>query len=129
MAETKPRIYVAGPMTGIPEYNYPAFLRAAQRLRDKGFAVLSPLDVDKEIVPGASKPAWEWYMRRTIKMLMDADAVALLPDWESSKGAVIEWELARTLGMDIRPIHEWLREPATAEFTSTQLMIPVEPPC
>jgi hypothetical protein len=30
------RIYIAGPMTGLPEFNYPAFNAEAQRLRGLG---------------------------------------------------------------------------------------------
>lgn len=39
------RIYVSGPMTGKPEFNYPAFNAAAKRLRDEGHFVINPAEL------------------------------------------------------------------------------------
>lgn len=101
------RIYVAGPMTGLPGKNYEAFNKAAQALRDKGYAVLNPVDVDLQ-VPDDCTPSYDWYLRQTMKMLCDADGVALLPDWENSTGAMVEWQFAKACGMEVRLISEWL---------------------
>lgn len=101
------RVYIAGPMTGLPEKNYPAFNKAAQALRDKGYAVLNPIDVDVNIPEGYSPP-YDWFLRQTMQMLCRADAMALLPDWEQSTGAMVEWQFAKACGMDIRLISEWL---------------------
>ena len=96
-------IYICGP-TGLPERNYPAFSKAALTLEHHGYSVLSPVDIDD----GGKQQAWDWYMRATIKMLLRADSVALLPGWSSSKGANLEWEIAKALVLDIRELKEWL---------------------
>lgn len=52
--------YLAGPMTGLPEYNYPAFGAAVKTLSEEGILVLSPHHVDEvqhefhEQLPGDS---------------------------------------------------------------------------
>ncbi len=43
--ETK-RIYLAGPMTGLPDYNFPAFMKAAAYLRSQGAIVFNPAEND-----------------------------------------------------------------------------------
>ena len=88
------RIYVAGPMTGLPEYNYPAFTRAAATLRNLGYHVESPHE------PGDVE-GWTWvdYMRRGLAQMLTCDTIALLPGWHQSRGAMIELRLAEDLGM------------------------------
>ena len=41
-----PSIYIAGPMTGYAELNYPAFHSAAETLRRMGFEVVSPAELN-----------------------------------------------------------------------------------
>ena len=92
--------YIAGPMTGYPQYNYPAFAYVATALRAQNVDVRSPHEIDNE---GVDRP-WEWYMRRAIQMMLDCDEVVLLPGWRDSRGARIEHQLAEHLGL---PIREW----------------------
>lgn len=100
-------IYVAGPMTGYPEFNYPAFIAAAQALRDLGHDVLNP--VDSEMYNDTGKPqTWDWYMRHALRMVLDAEAVALLPGWQVSRGAQLEHEVASALGLPRFPLRAWL---------------------
>lgn len=94
-------IYVAGPMTGLPEFNYPAFRAAGEQLSQRGFNVLLPLHED------TSQP-WEFYMRHALRMVLEADGLALLPGWEASKGATLEVHVATALNLDIMPIEGWL---------------------
>ena len=90
------RIYIAGPMTGLPEFNYPAFNEAAKRLRDLGFDVENPAE-NQEPKCGT----WLGYMRMAIRQLVTCDGVALLPGWRGSRGARIERWLAGMLGLKV----------------------------
>jgi hypothetical protein len=88
------RIYVAGPMTGLPEYNYPAFHAAAERLRSNGHTVLCPAEHPEGLT-------YAEYMRRDILMVLVVEAIAVLPGWEKSRGAQIEVSLGRALDLPI----------------------------
>jgi nucleoside 2-deoxyribosyltransferase len=93
----KSKIYLAGPMTGLPEYNYPAFFAAEQALKERGFAVLNPASS----FGGDVNLPREYYLRSAISMLLQADAVMLLDGWEKSKGAKLEREIAFELGLKV----------------------------
>lgn len=99
------RVYVSGPMTGMPDFNYPAFNAAAAQLRAAGYEVVNPAELDAN---DTGPMTWEQYMRRDIKALMDCDGLALLPGWRNSRGALLESFLARALGFDVRPLNGWL---------------------
>lgn len=88
------KLYLAGPMSGLLDNNYPAFNAEAARLRALGYIVCSPAE---NITPPCG--SWEGYMRLAIAQLVTCDTIALLPDWISSRGAVIEHNLARELGI------------------------------
>lgn len=85
-------IYLSGKMTGMPDFNYPAFNEAADNLRARGHTVMNPAE---NPVPACG--SWEGYMRNAIAQVVQADTIVLLPGWASSRGAVVEYELARTL--------------------------------
>jgi Domain of unknown function (DUF4406) len=100
-------IYLAGPMTGVPERNYPAFDKATILLQDRGFAILNPASIDTDMQLD-TRMTWDWYMRHAIRMVLTADAIALLPGWENSKGACLEREIGQALELDIRLLEDWL---------------------
>lgn len=94
-------IFVCGPMTGIENFNYPAFHDAAAKLRALGYTVLSP----------AENPVcetWAAYMRNSIAQVLRCDCVAVLDGWEHSRGAKIECELAWELHIPVRHVSELL---------------------
>lgn len=107
------RLYLAGPMTGIADFNYPAFEEARARLTDAGFDVLCPTDNGAEHEVGAMP--WDWYMREALKQVVAADALAVLPGSALSRGAMLEIHIARSLGMDVRAVDEWLATPTDSE--------------
>jgi len=99
------KLYVSGPMTGLPEFNYPAFDQAASELRRAGHEVCSPHEVEVQ-------ETWEDYLRIDLRLLLGCEAVATLPGWESSRGASLECHVARCLGMTIAPVEAFLAEAA-----------------
>lgn len=92
-------IYVAGPMSGIIDHNFPAFHAAAKLLRSRGFTVINPAEINADAVD-VVRP-WDWYMRRDIAELVKCQTIYLLPGWEKSKGATLERHIAERLGMHI----------------------------
>ena len=102
------RIYIAGPMTGLPEENYPAFHAEAQRLRCAGWHVENP--AENPVPPCGG--TWEGYMRLALAQLVTCDSITLLPGWSRSKGACIEHFVAVQLGLAVV-----YHEPPTAQVT------------
>lgn len=91
------KIYIAGPMTGLPEENFPAFYSAESLLKSLGHTTSNPASHGHS-TPGKTRP---WFMRRDIPMLMECDAIALLPGWINSIGARCELTIALTLEMPV----------------------------
>jgi len=90
------RIYISGPMTGLPDLNFPAFHAEADRLRAIGFEVVNPADLNQD-----PKAGWSECMRADIKALCDCDTLALLDGWQKSAGAHLEMHIAHRIGMEI----------------------------
>lgn len=113
------KVYLAGPMRGIPEFNFPAFHAAAAQLRACGHHVFSPaerdierhggVDISKGNASGCEDEAAKAHGFNLREALGDdlawicaeAEAIALLPGWENSKGAAAELATARALGLEV----------------------------
>lgn len=89
-------IYLSGPMTGLPELNFPAFAKWAAYLREQGHSVVSP----HELVPDNTK-SWAECMRIDLMALLKCHAIYLLPGWDKSRGALLEHHIAHALGMRV----------------------------
>jgi hypothetical protein len=99
-----PILYLCGPMTGLPDFNYPAFHEAARQLRAAGFKVVNPAETT---IPRTAP--WISHMRKDIAdMVNTCDAVATLPGCESSRGAMVEIYLAKKLGWTVYGVNDWL---------------------
>ena len=97
-------LYIAGPMTGYPDLNYPAFYEAEKLLQSFGYETLNPADN----VPEGEK-TWLAFMRMSLVQLSKADGIAQLPDWAKSKGARLEYQIFRGLELPVQPLEDWLR--------------------
>lgn len=101
------KIYIAGPMSGYPEFNFPAFFAAQERLEADGWIVFNPAEKDQEATldPNAVKTgdakeaiakgfdfreAFTWDMNKVI----EASAIYMLPGWQFSPGATAEHAVA-----------------------------------
>lgn len=113
-------IYLAGPMRGYKDFNFPAFMAAAAALRRQGHTVFNPAerDLERDIEEGREHTyknetgditlaEAKGFDRRTAIMddltyiVKKADAIALLPGWEISKGANAEFWTAKFLDLEI----------------------------
>lgn len=110
--------YVAGPMTGRPGFNYPAFDAARDLLADEGWNVISPADLDRQnlgidfsVMTGNEQLGHlsTAFARQDISSLLVADRVFLLDGWEGSTGATNEGKIATMLGVPVFQLSD--REP------------------
>lgn len=101
----KPRIYVAGPMRGFPEFNYPKFNGFASELAAAGWDVVNPVCVGESIADAEAindTPALlEAVLAAEILALKTCEAVYLLNGWEKSDGARKEVAAAIAHGLEI----------------------------
>jgi len=104
MSEVKYSVFISGPMTGFPLYNFPAFAAAERTLRERGLTVsYNPARDDLQRF-GLSIFDEEWMQKhfsyeealaRCLDEVGKADFIALLPGWELSNGS--KRELCRAL--------------------------------
>lgn len=90
------KIYVAGPMTGHLDMNFPAFNDAEVQLMFEGWEVVNPVNIN----PDPTTP-WKECMARDIQALVDCDAIYMLKGWVNSRGASLEHMIATELGLEI----------------------------
>ena len=104
----KPRCYIAGPMTRIPLFNFPAFDAATAEVRALGYEPLSPADLDRAagFDPMGLPADWDWSVipdtfdmgaafDRDIEAIKSSEAIYMLAGWQQSTGATAEYHLAK----------------------------------
>lgn len=102
------KLYVAGPMTGYPEANYPEFNEVSRRLEDAGYTVVNPATA----VAG-TEAHYVDFLREDLKMMLECDGVATLDRWWASSGARNEVNVAGLLKMPVRMFDVWLERAFT----------------
>ncbi len=109
MSEIK-KIYIAGPMSGHDDWNFPAFFEAERQLVALGYSVVNPAHNDGPTVelalesagrPSAPNHTWAYYMRRDLPHVLGVDALCVLPGWQKSKGALLEVQVAEAIGLPL----------------------------
>jgi hypothetical protein len=122
-------LYLAGPMTGIPAFNIPAFDAAATRLRDLGYEVFSPAELDNpetravaiaspDGAPGsgsANGESWADFLARDVKLIGggSVEGVVVLPGWSRSRGARLETFVARICKLPVWDYNDAGGQPLT----------------
>lgn len=102
------KAYLAGPMSGLPQFNFPAFDAATKRLRELGWEIISPAEIDDEEDAGVARSSkdgdpksanrtWGSFLARDVRIIADegVQAIVFLPGWTDSRGARLE----ATVGM------------------------------
>jgi hypothetical protein len=101
------RVYIAGKMRGIYNFNKDAFYKAEELLVAEGYSVFNPItcDLDNGIpldsptgstddIPMFGNAMRKEIIKRDVENLLDCDAIYLLRSWKDSKGARAEKALA-----------------------------------
>ncbi len=114
----KLRVYLIGPMRGLPNWGFDAFDEAKARWEANGYHVYSPADMcralglqppegESPLTPRAQPTTYEGREHLKQVMLGDvvaiyhSDCIALLPGWEHSLGSTVEVALAQLLGLSL----------------------------
>lgn len=101
-------IYIAGPMSGYPEFNFPAFFEAQKNFEDHGWTVFNPAakDAETEVQQDASfatgdakalmASGWDFksVFMWDVDKVINCDAIFMLKGWEMSPGACAEHAVA-----------------------------------
>lgn len=120
------KYYLAGPMSGYPQHNFPLFESAAAGLRGIGYDIVSPAEMESDEIRdyvmsdedgsftniGAGDPlpnglTWGILLARDVKLIADeCGGIILLPGWEASRGARLEAFVAASCGHDLMYYNE-----------------------
>lgn len=100
-------IYISGPITGIE--NWKENFLAAQKALDEeemNFCIVNPVEISNRLDTNFEKlgfgtPDYADYMRKDIEQLVSCDAVCMLPGWKRSRGARLEYRIAKILNMQV----------------------------
>lgn len=127
MSTSPKKLYLAGPMRGIKDFNFPAFFAAAARLRAEGYEVFNPAerdvsewgserlksDLGSELEVAAKLGfkvgldlARNCFLADTHWICTESEGIALLPGWDNSKGANAEKALHEAIGLPVRYLDE-----------------------
>lgn len=114
-------VYISGPVTGKVDGNRNAFMEVEDELFDLGYSVENPrrnklpgfFNVD---IDSPDPMMWSYQMKKAVKQMMECHAVIFLDDWLDSRGARIEYYLAKIVGIEcydreFRPIKVEIDDP------------------
>jgi hypothetical protein len=91
-------IYISGPMSGHDNLNFPAFFHAEEWIKRIGYNPVNPARLPAGL-------SYQEYINTDLEIIaIMADALLMLPGWESSKGAKLERELAVKLELKIMEV-------------------------
>ena len=125
LADKSLRWYLAGPMTGIPQFNFPLFDRVSQSLREDGYTIISPAELDDDADRamalasedgeiGSQVRTWGDFLSRDVKIVADeVDGIIFLPGWFKSRGARLEAFTATLCGHSFA---EWVEHSRGAAY-------------
>lgn len=123
----EPFFYLGGPMTGIPQFNFPRFHAVADRLRSElGFNIVSPAELDDpetekaalaspDGAPGsgsANGQKWEDFLSRDLVIcaLPTCQGGIFMEGWHRSSGANLESYVLNRLKKSVREYSDELGE-------------------
>ena len=116
------KIYVSGKIAGLTEENFrESFARGCALVISEGYTPVSPLEVlaceeescneaGDRLENGDYLHSWQCYLRYDLIAMLDCDAIAMLPNWNTSTGAQFELDVARRIGFQVYHISSDYKE-------------------
>ena len=105
MIQKKPKkVFLSGPMTGYPGYNFQRFNLAEKQLADAGIECVNPVHICKKYKEEhvlADKAIFDKMITEQQEAERTCDAILLLDGWQMSKGVRLELKTALEMGMQI----------------------------
>ncbi len=101
------KIYLSGPMTGLKNMNKAAFLEAEGILIRKGHSVVNPvilgyqLEASGRLNEMSEEEKYQAYLNYDLSYVPQCDAIYLLRGWETSRGALDEFTLAKMCKLEL----------------------------
>jgi hypothetical protein len=92
------KIYISGPITGRANCNYPEFFRVEKLI--EGIDGSRPVNPARHF-KGVTTLPWTTYMKKDIAAILSCDGIAMMAEWESSVGAIIELIVALSIGLKV----------------------------
>jgi hypothetical protein len=128
-------VYIAGPMTGLPRFNYPAFAEAEELIAECGVSVFNPTklvntaDEYDEIMASvdgtynfSNGKTWSDFIIPSVKVIIDrVGSLVFLKDWQTSRGARLEAVVAHLCG---KPCYTY---PHLVELTAVDIATTLVP--
>lgn len=129
---TRGKLYIAGPMSGIKDFNFPAFKEIEDKLQSLRYETVNPANLNRDYVTSDFKynmdllkgvvklstsnydnltkedfkKIWAFFLKRDVAEMLTCDAVVVLDGWKRSEGAAFEVKTALTVKMKIYELHE-----------------------
>lgn len=100
------KVYIAGPMTGFPDHNFPAFFDAEAKLKELGFEVVNPASFGE-----CPELNWVACLKRDLPLMWECNAVIALDQCWRSKGARLEQHVANELGIAVIDLEDMMSDP------------------
>lgn len=99
------KVYVSGPIAHHDlQERRDTFARACENLKKLGYFPVNPFDNG---VP--DEEHFTSHMKADIRMLVGCDYIYMMPNWETSKGCKLEFDVATSCGMGvIYACRDWL---------------------
>ena len=94
----KPVLYISGPMTGLPDFNYPSFNACADALRSEGWKVINPAN---HFGGRTGLPRHKYLAVDTLALVWHCNGIVLLDGWQNSEGSKLELQIAFDLGYQL----------------------------
>ena len=98
------KIYISGKITGLPLEEAQALFQAAEDaiISSEMFNLTSKaIPINPMKIEHNHGQSWEEYMREDIYALLGCDAIYMLNNWGESRGARLEYAIAKEIGLVI----------------------------